>query len=105
MVGDIELDGVISDLCLKTVSGDVDARLTDVPNAIQAESVSGDIKIYMPENDGFTLNYKRVSGDIRSDFNLLTSINSKDGYGVYRSGELRTYTVSTISGDIKLLKR
>lgn len=103
--GDIELDGMIACLTAKTISGDLDARLSDVPQAIRIDTVSGDSKLYLPENEGFTLNYKRVSGDIKSDFNLLTSINSKEGHGVYRDGNLRTFFIGTVSGDIKLLKR
>ena len=103
--GDIELDGEMTTLGVKTVSGDVDSRLSQVPAELRIDTMSGDIKVSIPENDGFTLSYKRVSGDIKSDFNLLTSINSKDGHGIYRDGNLRRYSISTVSGDIRLLKR
>lgn len=103
--GDVEFDGFTDNVFSKTISGDMSMRISNVPNSLQGDSVSGDIKVYVPDNDGFTLNYKRVSGEIKSDFNLMTSINSRDGNGVYRDGSLRTYRLKTVSGDIKILKR
>jgi len=103
--GDMELSGDIRQLVLKTVSGDIETRLSSLPDTCEAESVSGDVKLMIPENDGFTIQYKRVSGDLRSDFNLMTSLNSKSGFAVYRNGDAHTYQLSTVSGDIKILRR
>ncbi len=103
--GEIVYDGEAESLSAKSTSGDLEMRLSSVPQELTLESVSGDVKAYLPDNDGFTLKYKRISGSIKSDFNLMTSINSKDGSGVYRNGDLRSYTISTVSGDIRLMKK
>ncbi len=103
--GDIHLSGTIHQVVVKTVTGDITAELQTMPDAKQLESVSGDIKVVLPENDGFTIQYKRMAGDLKSDFNLMTSLNSKSGNAVYRNGELRVYYYETISGDIKILRQ
>ena len=103
--GDMELDGAFESLKHRSTSGDAQIYYGNVPFEMNITTVSGDVKIAMPESDGFTLNYKRISGGIKSDFNLMTSLNSKSGTAVYRDGELRTYSIYTTSGDIKLLKR
>jgi len=103
--GDIGLGGSLSSVSLHTTSGDASLRLTAVPERLDAESVSGDVTIYLPDNDGFVLRYKRVSGDLRSDFALTTSFGSKSGYATYKDNSAREYSMSTVSGDLKLMKR
>lgn len=103
--GDTELFGMNADSAVQTVSGDITLRFDDMPGALRAKSTSGDIKLFIPENDGFAINYNRVSGDLRSDFNLMTSLNERSGTAVYRNGSERVYDISTISGDIKIYKR
>lgn len=103
--GEMELSGTIGRILLHTTSGDTDLRLDTVPENMDVETVSGDVRVYMPDNDGFTLRYKRVSGDLRSDFPLTTSFGSRSGYATYKNGELSEYSMTTVSGDLRLLKR
>jgi len=103
--GEVEVSGAARRILLRTTSGDCDLRLETVPDDLNLESVSGDVRVYLPDNDGFTLRYKRVSGDLRSDFTLTTSFGSRSGYATYKNGDLHEYSMTTVSGDLKLMKR
>ena len=72
---------------------------------MELNTVSGDTRLYLPDNDGFTLRYQRVSGDVRSDFNLKTSLSDKSGTAVYLEGGGRNYSMQTVSGDLRIYRR
>ena len=103
--GDFDFDGTADKLFAKSTSGDFTLHLRNMPRAMELNTVSGDTKLYLPDNDGFTLRYQRVSGDVRSDFNLKTSLNDKSGTAVYLEGGGRTYSMQTVSGDLRIYRR
>ena len=103
--GDFDFDGTADKLFAKSTSGDFTLHLRNMPCAMELNTVSGDTKLYLPDNDGFTLRYQRVSGDVRSDFNLKTSLNDKSGTAVYLEGGGRTYSMQTVSGDLRIYRR
>lgn len=121
--GDVDLSGSVSRLQLQTVSGDctfrgtadqVNAKTTsgdhalrmeNVPGQMDIATVSGDTRLYLPDNDGFHLHYQRISGDVRSDFNLKTSLSDKSGTAVYLTGADRHYSLQTVSGDLRIYRR
>ena len=103
--GDCDFRGAVERVTAKSTSGDVTLKLENVPGELNVTTVSGDTKLYLPDNDGFYLHYKRVSGDVRSDFNLKTSLSDKSGTAVYLTGADRHYTMQTVSGDLRLYRR
>lgn len=103
--GDFDLSGTANRLSLQTTSGDLSLRLDNVPDGLDVTSVSGDTKLWIPDNDGFSLRYNRVSGDLRSDFDLKTSLNAKSGTAVYLEGGSRTYSMQSVSGDLRIYRR
>ena len=103
--GDIVLDGSLRRAALKGKSGDTRISTATPLEALNIETISGDVRLSLPENDGFSIKYKRVSGDLRSDFNLMTSLNSRDGLAVYKEGCEPPYIISTASGDIHITRR
>ncbi len=122
--GDIDLrDAAVDSLSVDLVSGDIvfegslrraafkgkssDARISSSTplEALSIDTISGDVRLSLPENDGFSVKYKRVSGDLRSDFSLTTSLNSRDGVAVYKDGCQPPYSISTVSGDIHIIRR
>ena len=111
--GDLECPQIrCGSAVLETVSGDVDIsggdltlRLETMPRELNGTSVSGDTKLSLPDNDGFSLRYKLVSADIRSDFDLKTSLSAKSGTAVYLSGGDRNYSLQSVSGDIRIYRR
>ncbi|MBR5537646.1 MAG: DUF4097 family beta strand repeat protein [Clostridia bacterium] len=103
--GDCDFDGNADKLFVKSTSGDFSLNLCNMPCAMELNTVSGDTKLYLPDNDGFSLRYQRVSGDVRSDFNLKTSLSDKSGTAVYLEGGSRTYSMQTVSGDLRIYRR
>lgn len=103
--GDLELSGSGYDLQLETVNGDLQVKLYNMPDQLGIETVNGDATLTLPDNDGFSLAYTRVNGDIRSDFDLQTSLNGKNGVAVYLEGGSRRYSMNTVNGDLRIRRR
>ena len=103
--GDCDFEGCADKLFAQSTSGDFTLHMGNMPCAMELNTVSGDIRLYLPDNDGFSLRYQRVSGDVRSDFNLKTSLNDKSGTAVYLEGGGRTYSMQTVSGDLRIYRR
>ena len=103
--GDCAFRGAADKLSAKCTSGDQLLRMENVPGALDISTVSGDTKLYLPDNDGFVLRYQRISGEVRSDFNLKTSLSDKSGTAVYLSGADRHYSMQTVSGDLRIYRR
>jgi DUF4097 and DUF4098 domain-containing protein YvlB len=123
--GQVELSGVSGQLTLGSVSGDV--RVRDAHNGRLAvsttsggfeyagdlargasntvNSISGDVKLALPDNTGLRLDASTVSGSISSEFDLsnreegLRSLKGTAGDGG------TTLTIGTTSGDISVEKR
>lgn len=103
--GDCAFEGSADKLFAKSTSGDHTLHMRNMPCAMELNTVSGDTRLYLPDNDGFTLRYQRVSGDVRSDFNLKTSLSDKSGTAVYLEGGGRNYSMQTVSGDLRIYRR
>lgn len=123
--GDISLTGAHGNIEVTTVSGDVRAERLHA-DAIEANSVSGDINVQVdefvgqgnlrfhsvsgditleaPKNFGADISMSTVSGEIDSDFPLtLTSgrMRRRNFDGRIGSGG-RHFDVSTVSGDLRI---
>lgn len=98
--GGVTLGGVFGQVAFDGVSGgmELDCNIR-CPDSIVAESVSGDLLLRLPENQGFTVRHDSVSGNFQCEFPVL---GDKDE-AVYNDGgaEIR---LSTISGAIVLEK-
>lgn len=88
---DVELDGV---------SGDIKAEFLMIPESLDISSVSGNIKLSLPENPGFNVEYKTVSGSFNSEFTLET----KDKNHIYKNGSA-DIEISTVSGNLDVKNR
>ena len=97
--GGVSVTGDFSDFTMETVSGGIKAQLEKIPDKLRSSAVSGKITLILPENDGFTMDFSKVSGNLRSDFALTITGNKH----VYKNGEAR-FSVSTVSGNLELVK-
>jgi hypothetical protein len=123
--GEIDLDGAVGPLDLGTVSGDIsvrdahEAKLTlattsgDIDyegdlardGANQLSTISGDVKLRLPDTSGFRLDASTVSGEMHSDFDLsggqagLGTLDGQAGDGG------ASVNVNTTSGEISLERR
>ena len=100
--GDVSLEGEAQELQFGSVSGDVELDLRQIPRQLTMSSKSGDCELTMPGNEGFTLQFSTVSGELDSDFPLVGPIGTRSGEAIYLDGGGRTFRVSSISGDITL---
>jgi DUF4097 and DUF4098 domain-containing protein YvlB len=123
--GEIELDGISGKIDLSTVSADItvsegrDGRLklettsgeiaydgslaSDGTN--QVSSISGDVKLRLPEDSPFQLDASSVSGDISSEFDLTGGGTGRRSLSGTANGGGPALTVSTTSGEIDISKR
>lgn len=97
--GELTADGEIKKLDSDSVSGDVTVVSKIMVDEADCEAVSGDIKISIPENDGFTAKLDKVSGSFKSDFSTTTE---KSKY-VYKNGKA-DYNIDTVSGSFSVLR-
>ena len=98
--GQAELSGESDELKVSTISADVEARLEGCPETALLESVSGELVLTLPENEGFLAKHTTVSGKFSSDFPLE---DRGDQGERYKAGRAELSFCST-SGQMKLLK-
>jgi lia operon protein LiaG len=91
---------------IHSTSGDVDLTFINVPNNINAETVSGDIFVGIPSNAEFSLDSDTTSGDINCDFPIIVTDSDEDDVGQNISGTVgngkNTVSAHTTSGDIEI---
>ncbi len=68
----ITCSGAARDVSLETTSGNCALELTERPEKIDLESVSGDLGLFLPKKAGFTLRLDTVSGKFRTDLDYST---------------------------------
>lgn len=98
--GDIKATGIFDDVEIEMVSGDIDMVSDKMLLKADVESVSGDVKLTMPEGDGFTAEHDSVSGDMDIDFEIRT----KGKASIYKDGSA-DYKFESVSGDVSIKKK
>jgi Putative adhesin len=118
--GEIELDGVAGALKLTSVSGDIgvrearDGRLDFSTTSGEIEydgslargsannlnTISGDVRLRLPDTSGFRLDASTVSGDVSGDFELRDGQQSRRSLSGVAGDGSATLTIGTTSGDI-----
>lgn len=91
--------GACEKLNMNSVSGDCDVFLDGATKEIRFEGVSGDLKVSVFKEQGFTARLDSISGNIYSSFS--TSVSG--GAHSYGDGSMRI-TADTVSGDIQILE-
>lgn len=84
-------------------SGDLSLECLAAPKAADLETVSGDLTLTLPENDGFGLNYRSVSGELNSAFPLDPVSDHPEAVFFYKT-VAPIYRLRTVSGDVELLR-
>lgn len=95
--GSVDIEGEFEAIDAKMTSGRLEIESVTAPYNLFVDITSGNAKITLPENDGFTARVNRTSGTFSTDFIL-------DDYGVYKSGE-RRYDINLTSGTFSLRRK
>ncbi|WP_195984836.1 DUF4097 family beta strand repeat-containing protein [Clostridium sp. D33t1_170424_F3] len=98
--GEALFKGRAGQINANSTSGDLSFKVEEMPESVSAHTVSGEIIFALPENDGFSVEFHSVSGDLYSDFWDRT-----DRYNTqYKDGGTQ-FDLSTTSGDVRIHKR
>ena len=90
--GNHNIKGEVERISSNTTSGEVNIICTKMLREADLDTVSGSMTIYLPENDGFKVNWDSVSGKFNCDF-PITYQNSSATYG-NGSASIKMNTVS-----------
>ncbi len=118
--GEVDLDGVAGALKLTSVSGNIQVReardgrldLSTTSGEIEYDgslaresanslnSISGDVRVRLPDANSFRLDASTVSGDISSEFELRDGQQARRSLSGVAGDGSATLTIGTTSGDI-----
>jgi hypothetical protein len=82
----------------ESVSGDIKTAFATMPSNIKMDTVSGGMVLSLPENEGFKVDYDKVSGDFDCEFNVKINKNM----ALYKNGGSKIQ-LETVSGDMQIL--
>eukprot|EP00792_Barthelona_sp_PAP020_P001247 TRINITY_DN1198_c0_g1_i1.p2 TRINITY_DN1198_c0_g1~~TRINITY_DN1198_c0_g1_i1.p2 ORF type:complete len:388 (-),score=102.92 TRINITY_DN1198_c0_g1_i1:503-1666(-) len=103
--GDVEIASAKGDIKIMSVSGDVDINVEALMDELEVKTVSGDIEVALPEKEMFSLSMKTLSGDLECDFQLdELKVSKKSKIDAVVGMEGKNVTLASTSGDIELNK-
>lgn len=97
--GNIQFSGTLTELDCDAASASCELLLTNCPKRIDADMASGDLRLTLPEDCGFTVKIDALSGDFTSEF----PTTSQNGKRIYGDGSC-VINVSALSGDVTIYK-
>ena len=95
----IELSGEFSELNVNSTGSSIVVNSSTMLQKIKSISTGAYVKVSIPENDGFTFQFKRMSGNFKSDFSLITD----RGTHIYKNGN-STFNAEVRGGNFTLCK-
>lgn len=96
----INISGKINHIELDSVSSDVDLMMYEAPETIHCDTVSGMVRLILPENEGFSAVLDSVSGNISSNFEVTYTKKQI----VYKNARF-IYKFNSVSGDVSVNKQ
>lgn len=94
--GEIDLSGSFNNVVGRITSGDLDITTDVQPDSVELEASSGGISLSLPHDSVFSVDYRKSSGDIHSDFN-----HDFGGRSGKTGQDGPTYRVEITSGEIE----
>lgn len=98
--GDVSFSGESKEMTCTSTSGDVELEMKNIPEKLTGSSISGDCEIRVPEEQGFRISYKTVSGDFETDLPLSGKVGERSGEAVFGDGCGGELRFSSVSGDV-----
>lgn len=104
--GDYEVDLTEGRINFNNTSGDLKTYMPSLQGENVFKTVSGDIDLTLNENQGFNVDFKTVSGDVKSIFPIETfgSISTKNFKGKFGNPE-GGIILKSVSGDLNIRKK
>ncbi|WP_397538248.1 DUF4097 family beta strand repeat-containing protein [Rummeliibacillus pycnus] len=78
----IDFSGKFSEVNVNSTGRSIMVSSSTMLQKIKSISTAANVKVSIPENDGFSFHFKKLSGNFKSDFSLIMA---KDSY-VYKNG-------------------
>ena len=100
--GHVSFHGTAAHMEVDTTSGDASVTFTETPDEFSFDGVSGDLKLWLPENRSFELEYDTVSGDLDCEFPTTRSGDEAQTYRA-ETGSMAELEADTVSGDMEIL--
>lgn len=101
--GDIKIEKLSGDFDCKTISGDIELGYPAFTNNIDIETTSGSTVLQLPANAGFMLESESVSGNIKCDFPITISEQSKGkGLNGIVGKAANRIVFESVSGDLNI---
>jgi len=98
--GSVLFSGKADELSLTSTSGSVKAYLDAMlKQDSRFKSMSGSVRLTLPDNDGFTMKYSSMSGSVSNRFTGLRA--EKSGPNTYKNGGI-TLTLESMSGSVSI---
>ena len=95
--GSMTADGSYGEVEFDTVSGNLNLSSKICPSRINTDGVSGNVTLFLPENDGFTYKSDSVSGSLTCEF----QVSQGEGRGTYKNGKSK-FSFDSVSGDVQI---
>lgn len=106
--GSVKGDLAGKDIQISVVTGGITLNLhqVDKQGKIKAETVTGSVKVYVPEDFNAVINLSTITGHIDTDFKVESRGDKKPNklYGLIGQGEV-SCTMSAVTGSLYLGKR
>ncbi len=97
--GNVKLSGSIRELECSSVSADCDLVVTNVPDKISLEGVSGSLDLTLPADAGFTADIDGIKKDLDTDF----AVTRRNGSYIAGDGSCKI-EIEGVSGKAKIQK-
>ncbi|MCL2539737.1 MAG: DUF4097 domain-containing protein [Oscillospiraceae bacterium] len=98
--GRLEANGSFQSVSANSVSGSVNIDSAKMPERVAVDTVSGSLTLRIPENDGFEVNYSKVSGSFSCDF----EVRQTNRTATHKGGGAKI-SLNTVSGSIRIRER
>ncbi len=104
--GNIKIEKITGDIKANSISGRITALYKEFDNDVEARTVSGNVKLSLPKNSQFKLEFSTTSGKLDNEFPLVITgkIEKRNVKGIVGDGE-KTIRIGTVSGDADINKK
>lgn len=97
--GDVIFTGTLQELDCDAASANCDIQVFNIPSRMDLDGASGDLKLQLPADCGFSCNLDSLSGTFQSEFPTTIS----GDHHIHGDGSCRI-NVSAMSGDVTICK-